>query len=89
MGPLESTSQAEMVSMVNCSKILNTFLFLLSTKIFVIKARIHKMLVKIANRIDLIRLLLQKQSDLGLLCLFRSFGQTTGVWNFRAFTVEP
>ena len=38
--------------MVNCFKILNTFLFLLLIKILVIKARIHKMLVKIANRVD-------------------------------------
>ena len=34
------------------SKILNTFLFLFSNKILVIRAVIHKMLVKIANRED-------------------------------------
>ena len=66
------------------SKILNTFLFLLSDKIWVIRAGIHKMLVRIANREDcgVIRLLLQKQSDQGL-CLFRPFWQVTNVKNFR------
>ena len=34
------------------SKIWNTFLFLLSTKLSVIRAGIHKLLVKIANRED-------------------------------------
>ena len=33
-----------------CSKILNYFLFLFSNKILVINARIHKVLVRIANR---------------------------------------
>ena len=33
-------------------KILNTFLFLFSTKMLVIRAGIHKMLVRIANRED-------------------------------------
>ena len=31
------------------------------------------------------RLLLQKQSDLGLPCLFRPFWQATSVRNFRTF----
>ena len=35
-----------------CSKILNTFLALFSNQILGIKAEIHKMLVRIANRID-------------------------------------
>ena len=35
-----------------CSKISNTFLFLLSTKMLVIRAGIHKMLVSISNRED-------------------------------------
>ena len=51
------------------SKISSTFLFLFSAKMLVIRAGIHKMLVKIANRWTLIRLLLKKQSDLGLHCL--------------------
>ena len=44
------------------------------------------MLVKIANR-ELIRLLLQKQSDLGLYCLSRPFGRATSIQNFRTFAV--
>ena len=36
-----------------CSKILNTFLCLLSNKMLVIKVEIYKMLVRIANREDL------------------------------------
>ena len=35
-----------------CSKILNTFLFLFSNKMVVIKAGINKMIVIIANRED-------------------------------------
>ena len=36
----------------NCSKISNTFLFLFSNKRMVIWVEIHKMLVRIANRVD-------------------------------------
>ena len=55
----------------------------------VIGAESHKMLVRIANREDpdLIRLLLQKQSDLGLRYLSEHFLQATGVRSFRTFTV--
>ena len=35
----------------------------------------------------LIRLLLQKPSDLGLFCLFMPFWNVTGVQNFRTFSV--
>ena len=35
-----------------CSKISNTFLFLFSNKMLVIRAGTHKMLVRIANRED-------------------------------------
>ena len=35
-----------------CSKIVNTFLFLFSNKILVIRAESHKMFVRIANRED-------------------------------------
>ena len=44
------------------------------------------MLVRIANR-TLIRLLLWKQSDLGLHCLFRLVWQASSVGNFRIFTI--
>ena len=40
-----------------------------------------------SKRETLIRLLLQKQSDLGLPCLSRPFGLATRVQNFRTFTV--
>ena len=53
-----------------CSKISNTILILFSKRTLVIRAGIHKMLVTIANKETLIRLLL-KQSNLGLSCLFR------------------
>ena len=51
----------------------------------VIWVEIHKMLVGILNREDLIRLLLQKQSDLGQGCLPRPFSQATGVQNLNIF----
>ena len=63
----------------------------------VIRAGSHKMLVGIANREDpdqtassrtgktQIRLLLQKQSDLGLPCLSMHFWQAISVGNFRTF----
>ena len=35
-----------------CSKISNTFLFLFSNKMLLIRFEIHKMLVRIANRED-------------------------------------
>ena len=35
-----------------CSKILSSFLFLFSARMWVIRAGIHKMLVRIANRED-------------------------------------
>ena len=48
-------------------------------KMLVFMAGIHKKYVRIANRKILIRLLLQKQSDLGLRCLSMPLGQTTSV----------
>ena len=45
------------------------------------------MLVRIVNRNTLIRLLLQKQFDLGLRCLYRHFWQATTVQNCRTFTI--
>ena len=49
----------------------------------VIRAGIHKLLVRIANRADPN----QKQSDLGLCCLSRPFYQATSIVNFRTFTI--
>ena len=51
----------------------------------VIRAKIHKMLVRIANSADPDSL--KKQSDLGLHCLSRPFWQEGRVRNFRTFTV--
>ena len=39
-------------NMVKCSKILNTFLILFSNKMLVIRIGIHKMHVRIANRVN-------------------------------------
>ena len=58
-----------------CSKSL----FLFSNKMLVIKAGIHKVLVRKQTWKTLIRLLLQKQSDLGLHCYPRPFWQATNV----------
>ena len=62
----------------NCSKTLNTFLFLFFNEMFVIRAEIHKMVVRIENMEDH-----DQQSDLGLPCLFRPFWQATSIRNFR------
>ena len=54
-----------------------------------IRAGIHCVLVRIANRgKTLVRMLLQKQSDLGLHCLSLSFWLATSVQNFRTFTIN-
>ena len=60
-----------------CSKILITFLSLSSNKMWVTRAGINRMLVRIANRVDPDHTALQEQSDLGLHCLFRPFWQAT------------
>ena len=69
------------------SKIPNTHLF--SSIMLVIRVGIYKMLVRIANREDpdQTRLLLQKQSNLGLPYLSRPFWQAASVQNFRIFTI--
>ena len=46
------------------------------------------MLVRIANRETLIRLLLQRQLDLGLRCLSRPFWQATSVLILRSFAIH-
>ena len=53
----------------------------------VFRAGIHKFLVRVAIREDPIRLLLQKQSDLGLSYLPRPLRQVASVRNFRTFTI--
>ena len=79
--------------MVNIRKFQTLFTFF-SKKMLVIRTSgsvvirtvIHKMLVRIANMEDPVRLLFYKQSDLGLQCLSRIFWQITSVRNFRTFT---
>ena len=63
-----------------CSKISNTFHVLLSKKMWVISAGIHKILIRIAEK-TLIRLLLLKQSDLGLHCFVLAF--MAGNWCYQ------
>ena len=58
---LSSSQFSGAMAMANVLKFQN-FLFLYSNKMCVIKAGIHKMLVRIANR---------KDPDLGLCCFFR------------------
>ena len=71
--------------MVNVPKILNTFLFMFSNKMFVFRAGIHKT-VRIGNRVDPDWAASQKQSDLSLHCLPRLIFQATSVRNFRTLT---
>ena len=52
-----------------------------------IRASDRKMFVRISKREDQIRLLPQKQSNLGLPCLSSPFWQAHSVQNFRTFTV--
>ena len=70
------------MSQLKYSKISNTFHFLISMKMWVIRAGIHKMLIRLANREDPDKTPPQKQSDLGLHCLSRSILMATSVRNF-------
>ena len=47
-----------------------------------------ELLVRIANREDTDQTVFQKQSNVGLHCLSRSFYQATSVQNFRTFIVS-
>ena len=73
--------------MVNVLK-LKKNLFLFSNKVYVFRAGIHKMPVRIANKEDPDQTASQKQSDLGLPCLSWPFWQITSVPNFRIFAVH-
>ena len=59
-----------------CSKIYNTFLFLFSNRMLVIRAGIHDILTRIANREDPDQ---TAYSDMSLPSLSKSFWQTTRV----------
>ena len=69
------------ISYGKCSEISNTFLFWFTNKILVMRAVIHKMLVRRANREYPDQT--ASASDLGLRCLSRPFWPT----NFRMFTI--
>ena len=60
-----------------CSKISNAFLFLFSNTTLLIRAGIHKMLVRIANREDPDQT--AASEAVGLYCLFRPFWQAISV----------
>ena len=55
--------------------------------LYISRLEIPKCLLEKQTGKTLIRLLLQKQSDLGLRCLSRLIQQVTAVQNFRTFTV--
>ena len=64
-----------------CSNISKTFVFLFANKTLVIGLKVPKCLSEKQTGKTLIRLLLQKQSDLSLHCLSRPFLQATSVLN--------
>ena len=70
---LHPANKLFLLKTVNFLKFQTFLNSLFSKKMWVIWTGIHKILVKIANRKTLIRLLLKKQSDLGLTCLSRPF----------------
>ena len=53
----------------------------------VVRAGIHKLLVRIATKEDPDQMLLQKHYDLGLHCLSRHFWQAISVRNLRTFII--
>ena len=70
------------------SKTLNVFLFLFPNKMLAFRAGIHKHLSEKQTVKTLIRLLLQKQSDLGLHCLSSLFGGAQWL-SGRVFDLRP
>ena len=72
-----------------CSTILNRFLFLFSNKKCCLSGlEFIKCLSEYQTGKTLIRVVLEKQSDLGLPCLSRPFWQAASVQNFRTFTIH-
>ena len=67
-----------------CFAISNTFLFLFSNKMLVIRAGNHKMLVRIANKEGFDQ---TASSLLGFCCLSGPIWQATSVQNFRTYTI--
>ena len=73
--------------MVNVLKFQTIFSFCSEIKCWLPGLESTKWLSKWQTGKTLIRLLLQKQSDLGLYYLSRLFWQGTSVQNFRTFTI--
>ena len=67
---MKNLNFSEYVELFQIPSFSSSFL-MFSNKMLVIRAGIHKMLVRIANRKDPI----EQQSDLGLCCLSRPFGE--------------
>ena len=65
-----------------CSKILNTLFYTILVQILFFIHLFPKIPNGMANSVDLIRLLLQEQSDLGLHCLPMPFCQTLWCMKF-------
>ena len=66
-----------------CSNVLNTFLSVFKAKMLASRVGTNKCLSEWQTGKTLIRLLLKKQSDLGLHCLSRPFRQATSVQNLE------
>ena len=68
--------------MVNVLKFVKTLVFQFSTKVLVIRAASHKLLVRIANREDTLSVLFDKAFLLGIYCL--------KFWNiYRSYNALP
>ena len=73
--------------MVNVHKIWNTFIFMSLNEILFIRAGIHKMLFRLANREDPDQTDSSEAVWSGSALLSRPFWQATSGRNFRTFTV--
>ena len=74
--------------MVNVLKFRTLFSFCSEIKHWLFGLELTKCSSEKQTGKTLIRLLLQKQSDLGLPCLSKPFWQATSVRNFRTFSVH-
>ena len=86
-GDHRSCFQLATASMVNGLKFQTLFSFYSQIQCWLSGLEVTKCESEQQTGKTLIRLLLQKQSDLGLHCMPRPFWQTTCVRNFRTFTV--
>ena len=79
-----TASMIEICETSNLHRVSNTFLVPFSNKML----EFTKYLSEKQTGKTLIRLLLQKQSDLVIHCLARPVWQATSVLNFRTFTIN-